>query len=158
MIVLVTGGRNYGERIEERERLHDALAQLRPTCVVHGYARGADRIARQWTSNRDILAMGFRAEWELDGKSAGPARNARMVAWVKERLRLGESVIVLACPGGKGTADCVRQALRAGLSVKTLDEVLGPEIGDECACGHVRDEHGRDGCTCCECIHFEKGA
>lgn len=131
MIVLVTGGRTYGERIEERERLCDALRVLDPTCVVHGCARGADTIAAEWArfwrawKGRDVREMGFRADWERLGKRAGFERNARMIAWVKERLRLGESVTVLACPGGKRTADCVRQALRAGLSVKTLDEVLG---------------------------------
>lgn len=132
MIVLVTGGREYGSEPGEFDRLFDALSEINQQTpikvLVHGYARGADSVAREWGEWRrdgvipqDIRVMGFRAEWERLGKAAGHKRNARMVEWVKSRP--GPS-LVLACPGGRGTADCVSKAKAAGLTVKTLDEVL----------------------------------
>lgn len=139
MIVLVTGGRTFGERDGEFDALCDALYDIdnetRITCVVHGHAHGADAIARGWAELRregpparpDIHIQGFRADWNLLGRGAGHERNARMVAWVASRAAAGERVLVLACPGGRGTADCVAKARAAGLTVKTLDEVLGEQ-------------------------------
>lgn len=139
MIVLVTGGREFAERADreqsrrEYDSLCDALWELHRqhgiTCVVHGYARGADSVAREWADRRvsedlGISVMGFRADWHGEGKAAGAIRNGRMVAWVKARVDAGETAMVLACPGGKGTTDCVKKARRAGLKVKRLDEVL----------------------------------
>lgn len=134
MIVLVTGGRDFGNHPAEHSRLCDALWTLNhaagTTCVVHGYARGADSVAREWAENRigdglNVTVQGFRADWQRLGRAAGHERNGRMVAWCKAKADGGDRVIVLACPGGKGTANCVEQAKRAGLVVKTLDEVLG---------------------------------
>lgn len=135
MIVVVTGGRHYGERPGEFDRLTDALAVLHErhqiTCVAHGCAKGADQIAAGWASlmrqppaPHDIRTMPFRAEWHRMGRAAGPVRNARMIAWALQRQRAGEAVTVLACPGGRGTADCVAAATFYGLTVKTLDDVL----------------------------------
>lgn len=143
MIVLVTGGRDYGTDIDI-ERLYDALytihGQTPITVLVHGYARGADSIAREWGEGRrqmgqDVSVMGFRADWDLQHHckghrhtrlGAGHCRNGRMIAWVVAQP--GTDKLVLACPGGRGTADCVRQAKAAGLVVKTLDDVLEPPL------------------------------
>ncbi len=132
MIVLVTGGRTYGEREGEFARLSDALQALHirhgVTCVVEGGAPGADTIARGWAglmrqrpTPTNIRSQTFRAEWDRLGAAAGPARNARMVSWLAAQPG---PTLVLACPGGRGTADCVRKARAANLTVKTLDEVL----------------------------------
>lgn len=50
-----------------------------------------------------------RADLELFGPGAGPRRNQAM-------LHLAEKVV--AFPGGKGTANCVRQARALGLPVE----------------------------------------
>ena len=134
MIVLVTGGREYGNRDsaqqseKERVQLIDALQDVHIrtpiTCVVHGYANGADAIANAWALNRKIKVMGFRADWRKSGRAAGPERNARMVQWCAQHAdSLG--VIVLAAPGGRGTADCVRKAQAAGLRVIQLPDIEG---------------------------------
>lgn len=129
--MLVTGGRHYGEATGEYTRLSDALwtiHQRTPILVlVHGYAKGADSCAREWAKYRqdggDLVAtMGFRADWDTYGKRAGPMRNQRMVDWVVNMKH--DAKLVLACPGGRGTADCVAKARAANLTVKTLDEVL----------------------------------
>ena len=92
------------------ETMFEALRLLRPSVVIHGGARGADISA-------DVCALAFGidvevypADWAKHGKAAGPIRNAQM-------LREGRPDAVLAFPGGRGTADMVRRAKRAGVPV-----------------------------------------
>lgn len=140
MIVVVTGGRDY----DDRERVSAALERLHAEApieaLLHGACgatwprvlgpelTGADRWAHEWATDRlpaDKLNA-LPANWERYGKSAGPRRNGHMIEFAGQLSRWDERrVLVLACPGGAGTADCVRQARASGLTVKTLDDVLG---------------------------------
>jgi hypothetical protein len=77
--------------------------------VVDGELCGADSLA-----GREGAALGFEvvvylANWELHGKAAGPIRNQEMVD-------VGADLLI-ASPGGVGTADCVARARRAGIPV-----------------------------------------
>lgn len=119
MIVLVTGGRDY----TDAESLESALSTLSPSIIMHGAARGADRIADAWARRHRVTVKAFPANWAEEGPSAGPRRNAAMLA-------ASQPDIVLAAPGGRGTADMVRRATRAGVEVRHvtptgLDALLG---------------------------------
>src|SRR5690606_25211324 len=81
--------------------------------LIHGAARGADSIAGQWAASRGVEALSFPANWTRDGKAAGPIRNQRM-------LDEGQPDVVIAFPGGGGTADMVRRAKAAGVQVVSL--------------------------------------
>lgn len=112
MRVLVTGGRNYADRIRLYAEL-DSLHQSRPfECVIQGGARGADRLAYDWCASRLVCCRHFPADWS-QGPKAGPMRNAQM-------LREGKPDIVLAFPGGAGTADMVAKARQAGVLVMEI--------------------------------------
>jgi hypothetical protein len=133
MIVLVCGGRNYGRvkmgtpawmrpdaaKQADRERfmLREALDQIhrsrRFTKVIDGAASGADGLAHEWAKSKGIKTQRFRADWRLQGRAAGPIRNAQM-------LRDGNPDLVIAFPGGDGTADMMRQARAAGVQVMDL--------------------------------------
>ena len=79
--------------------------------VIHGGARGADDLARQWGEiSVGIEGVEFRADWTARGKAAGMIRNQRM-------LDEGRPDLVVAFPGGRGTADMVRRARKAGVEV-----------------------------------------
>ena len=108
MRVLVCGGRNY----EKEEVVFLTLDSIspRPTVVITGGARGADAFAKNWCSSRAVTNRCFFAEWVVYGKSAGPIRNNDM-------LKEGRPELVVAFPGGKGTADMVERARRAGVRV-----------------------------------------
>lgn len=135
MLVLVTGGRTYKDDVPLYEALWRTLQGVPDgdtLTLVHGHAKGADSIARDWArasrreQGKPVREQGFRAEWWTLGAQAGPIRNARMVAWCSEKQAQGERVLVIACPGGRGTADCVAKAMGAGLRVLTLTEILEP--------------------------------
>jgi len=67
-------------------------------------------LAAAWALSRGIPAIAFPADWNKDGKAAGFVRNARM-------LRDGRPELVVAFPGGKGTAHMVKLARDAGVAV-----------------------------------------
>jgi predicted Rossmann-fold nucleotide-binding protein len=110
MRILVCGGRDY-EDAASIERALDALHAARGiTLIIEGGAAGADSHARAWASARGIDVRTFYADWKTYGRRAGPLRNARM-------LDEGRPDGVVAFPGGRGTADMIRQAQTAGLKV-----------------------------------------
>ena len=104
--VIVTGGRDY----EDRQRVWEALDAARPDLLVVGDATGADAWARSWAHSRGVRLEIHAADWQVYGRRAGPLRNGAM-------LGSHPDAVVVAFPGGRGTADCVRQARRAGMSV-----------------------------------------
>lgn len=108
--VLVCGGRNYSDHARLRAALSKFHDEAGISVVIEGGANGADRLARQWAHAFAVPVETFEADWENQGSFAGPARNKRM-------LEEGRPDLVIAFPGGRGTADMVRKARRAGVEV-----------------------------------------
>jgi len=126
MKILVTGGRLYGQVAEdcprdmleeellraarERVRLYESLDEIKTkrggiSCVVEGGAEGADRIAHNWAMERNVPTVRYSADWKTYGRAAGPVRNQQMIDEEKPDL-------IVACKGGKGTADMIARAER----------------------------------------------
>ena len=101
--VLVCGGRNYSDKNTLYDVLDAAHMANEIVLLIHGAAKGADELANQWATERAIPIYYLRPDWDAHGKSAGPIRN-RML------LDYGKPDIVVAFPGGRGTADMARQA------------------------------------------------
>ena len=114
MRALVCGGRNFGEKEPERlwglQCLSKARRELGITAIIEGGAPGADAGARIFADMAGIPVTTFKADWYTHGKAAGPIRNQRMIDE-------GKPDVVLAFPGGKGTADMIRRAEAAGIRV-----------------------------------------
>lgn len=110
MRFIVCGGRGYLDCATAFARLDELDAQCGVSCVIEGGARGADSLGRLWAIKRGRAVQTFKADWAGEGKAAGAARNARMIAE-------GKPDGVLAFPGSYGTADMVRKAKAAGLLV-----------------------------------------
>lgn len=108
MKTIICGGRDYKFTPEDIMFLGDMAVSLPITEVVQGGASGADCEAKFWAIHSGIKTAEFRADWKAHGKAAGPMRNAQMA-------RYGEFLI--AFPGGRGTADMIRQAKARGLTV-----------------------------------------
>ena len=119
MRVLVCGGRTFGARDGEADvlrRFLDDFAKARGvTVVIEGGARGADRLVREWAYRAGLEVRTFPADWARRGKFAGPIRNKRM-------LEQGRPDVVVAFPGGRGTADMTRKARAAGVEVVKVDK------------------------------------
>jgi hypothetical protein len=112
MRVLVCGGRNYTDRDHIWNTLCELDIKYGPfTLIIHGCATGADNEAMIWAQAMPgVKHLPFEADWVRHGRAAGPLRNRRMIYEGKPEL-------AVAFPGGKGTADMVAQAERAGIKV-----------------------------------------
>ena len=110
MRVLVCGGRDF----DDLPLLGDALERVHArhviTLLIHGGAQGADTAAHHWAGFKRVPVQVFHADWGQFGSGAGPIRNSKMLAE-------GKPEMVLAFPGGRGTANMVKQARSAGVSV-----------------------------------------
>lgn len=108
--VLVCGGRNYGDKDRVFAVLDTYHNEAGIDVLIEGGARGADQLASRWAVNRGVDGECYEADWENHGSFAGPMRNTRM-------LNEGKPDLVIAFPGGRGTADMVKKARRAGVQV-----------------------------------------
>lgn len=111
--VLVTGGRDYSDA----EKMSAALSRLyilnRLDIVASGGATGADQLAIDWAKQMQVPYQVWPAKWHLLGKAAGPIRN-------KQMLNEFQPNVVLAFPGGRGTAHMVRIAKDSGVLVEEV--------------------------------------
>jgi hypothetical protein len=112
--ILVCGGREFSDR-PFMWRILDMLASSQQnlqdpiTHLIHGNMRGADQMAAQWAYDNVIQPVACEALWTRHGPKAGPIRNAAM-------LELSPDVVI-AFPGGAGTADMVKQSKAKGVRV-----------------------------------------
>ena len=117
MRVLVCGGRNYDDYNTMATFLSALQVDRAPfSVVIHGDARGADTLSDTYARRHNIPVLAFPADWKQHGTAAGPIRNRRM-------LEEGKPDLVVAFPGGNGTANMVMQARKAGVPVV--------EVGDD---------------------------
>ena len=111
MRVLVCGGRNFADHRKFSIRMDAVNEQYGPLqCVIEGGASGADRMAWRWATKHFLPIETYSADWKNHGRAAGPIRNERM-------LREGRPDLVIAFPGGRGTANMVSLARAAGVRV-----------------------------------------
>jgi YspA, cpYpsA-related SLOG family len=80
---------------------------------VTGPYKGADYWAHQWALARNIPTVREHANWDQQGKAAGPIRNGEM-------LKRHTPYMVVAFPGGRGTSNMIDQAERAGVVVQRI--------------------------------------
>jgi hypothetical protein len=112
MKLLVCGGRTFTDKRWLESVLNKISAVKDIDLLIHGGARGADKLAGEWAFAIGVRVKECRADWSKFGKAAGPMRNSEM-------LKLKPDLVV-AFPGGKGTADMVRKAKAAGVGVIDL--------------------------------------
>ena len=126
--LLICGGRDFKDEDAAFVFLDRLHAERPVTLVIEGGARGGDAIGRAWAMARGIEVVTYFADWSLQGRKAGPLRNIRM-------LEDGKPTLVVALPGGKGTAHMISIARDAGI------EVI--EMTEPCSVGADGDNHAR---------------
>ena len=142
MRILVTGGREYHNYDALSEALYNVLPPttddpatwLAPddTVIIHGGARGADTLADQWAIANHVAFEQYKPDWtDMSQPCVVKYNNSgqyNALAGFKRNQRMideGKPDIVLACIGGRGTADMIKRAKDAGIPVvhvEPLDE------------------------------------
>lgn len=122
MRVLVCGGRTFDDRklfVETLEPIRKSQRWGYDPCgksdkdhleIISGGANGADTLAIRYAKAFGLPLHVFEADWDAHSSFAGPTRNKRM-------LDEGKPDLVVAFPGGRGTADMVKKARKAGVKV-----------------------------------------
>lgn len=137
--MIICGGRDYTMTAYDWLRI-DAIHMSRGTdrpdgltwpsgpieCVYEGGADGADICGRAWAESRGVPVIEFPADWYPGGgpldRSAGPRRNDDMRDGRHATGKVPEPELVIATPGGIGTADMVGKMRAAGRAVFELRE------------------------------------
>jgi len=114
MRILVCGGRDYSDKDFLEKTLERLSKKYKDLTLICGMCRGADMMAYSWAKSRDIPVEEYHADWNRYGHSAGPIRN-------REMIQDGKPDLVIAFPGGKGTADTVRVAKQVNIQVITCN-------------------------------------
>jgi hypothetical protein len=124
MRLLVCGGRDYG--IDSRgneitsatfrlyDILQDYLDEYPNLVIIHGGARGADSWAKLWATHVGVPQLEFLADWNKYGRGAGAIRNTRMIVE-------GKPDLILALPGGRGTANMISQAEKYMIRTRIIE-------------------------------------
>lgn len=110
--VLVCGGRDYQDWAKFCAVMNAIHAKSGITHIICGGANGADRYAYRWAILSGVQPVECVANWGAHPKAAGPIRNNRMLDL--------EPDLVVAFPGGKGTAHMVGIASKAGVPVRCI--------------------------------------
>lgn len=123
--ILVCGDQNW----RDEKKINVRLAQLAGTAeasvptemkkisVIHGDARGADRIAGEVAKRMGMTVVAVPAEW--DGplkKAAGPVRNRKMLDMKPDLVIAFHADLKRS----KGTLDCIMEANRRGIVVEII--------------------------------------
>lgn len=114
--VIVCGGRDYENWQHVHSELNALHKQLKITHVIHGDAPGADKAGGRWAREHGVQEIVCPSNWDKHGTRGGPLRNQAMLQLVPD--------LVLAFPGGRGTADMTRQANEGFFTIKVCEPVL----------------------------------
>jgi hypothetical protein len=111
--VLVCGGRDFDDHDLMFRVLNGILSDRwgEGLTIIHGGARGADRLAGSWAEYKGVDVEVYLADWNKHGKQAGYIRNSQM-------LEEGQPDLVVAFEGGRGTAMMVELAHDEGVPVE----------------------------------------
>lgn len=107
--VIVCGSRSANNLQVVHTMLNNFHKQYNIIHLIEGGASGVDYFARVWAALNKIKSTTIYADWDQHGKSAGPKRNKMMLEMKPD--------VVVAFPGGKGTANMVKQANKVGVLV-----------------------------------------
>lgn len=116
MRILVCGGRDIHDYwyIKSWLEHYDVNDLKDKNILITGGAAGTDTLAHRFGKQFAMKQEVYKADWEKYGRRAGPIRNQQM-------LDEGKPDLVIAFPGGKGTADMVRRTILAGIKVIEIE-------------------------------------
>lgn len=109
--ILVCGGRKFWNQELFDSSMRYATRWFSDNyCIIEGAAQGADTLAKRWGKAQGVAVLSVEANWDCYGDYAGTLRNTWMLDWCMPDL-------VIAFPGGSGTANMVKQATARHVSV-----------------------------------------
>jgi hypothetical protein len=106
--VIIAGGRDYHNYDTLLEAIQEC--QFPIATVVSGGAKGVDALGEQYASNMNLPLNVYHADWERNGRAAGPIRNRKMA-------ENADALIAIWDGKSKGTKNMIETATKLGLLV-----------------------------------------
>jgi len=108
--VLICGGRQYTEIIDVWNIMKIIVQEYgQPALVIHGDAKGADKLGGRVAAMLKIPVQVFPADWDRHGKKAGRLRNIRMAVEAQPDLILAFHMDIEASKGTKHMLEVARE-------------------------------------------------
>lgn len=114
--LIVAGSRDFVNYELLKQKCDCLLSQKKQThsiVIVSGTARGADQLGERYAAERGYQVEKFPADWENDGKAAGPIRNAQMAAHA-------DALVAFWDGRSRGTRDMIERAEMRNLPVRVI--------------------------------------
>ena len=114
MKILICGDRHWTDETVIAETLFPYVMSY-PT-IIHGGARGADKLGETAAERFSLRTTNFRAQWSRYGNSAGVIRNREMIKAKPDLVLAFHNDI----ENSKGTKDMIKIAKEAGIEVRVI--------------------------------------
>jgi len=108
MKTIIAGGRDVNDYALLLAAIEEANFTI--TEVVSGGAKGADALGEQYAESMNLTLKIYPADWEKNGRAAGPIRNRQMAEY-------GEQLIALWDGKSRGTKNMIETATKKGLTI-----------------------------------------
>ena len=118
--VIIAGGRDFNDYTLLKTKCDNILAETALTdkiVVVSGAARGADSLGERYAREQGYDVQRFPANWERDGKAAGPVRNTQMA-------NSADALIAFWDGKSHGTKSMINIAKAKGLFVRVINYTI----------------------------------
>lgn len=112
MKVIVAGSRHFNNYQFIYNVLKDRITSKDQ--IVEGGAKGVDEQARKYALKHNISFRTFDADWDENGKAAGPIRNAEMANYA-------DKLIAFYDGKSRGTGNMIKTAKSKGLPVEIIE-------------------------------------
>ena len=108
MRVIIAGGRDIHNYTLVTEAISEANLDI--TVVVSGGAKGVDALGEHYASVMNLPLHLYEADWEKNGRAAGPIRNRKMA-------ENADALIAVWDGKSRGTKNMIETATKLGLVV-----------------------------------------
>ncbi len=81
--------------------------------IVCGMAKGADLLGKRYAEERGFKVKEFPADWNTNGKKAGPMRNTEMANYADALIAFWDGT-------SSGTGHMIEKAKQKGLKVRVI--------------------------------------
>ena len=109
MILAVVGSRDFNDYT----LLCTELDNLKPSTIVSGEAPGTDTYAKRYAKENNLHYIGYPADWNKFGKSAGYIRN-------KDIVNACQYLIAFWDGKSNGTIDSIKTAIKQNKLLKIV--------------------------------------
>jgi hypothetical protein len=130
--IIIAGGRDFKDYSlmrrealkiikEKAQKLGYEKIQRDIVTIISGTANGADQLGERFAKEFDLILDCYPADWQTNGKAAGPIRNKKMAEVACSDRENYEPMLIAFWDGkSRGTKSMIDIATKLGIDVKIV--------------------------------------